>query len=208
MKTALSVLSFVGLVAAAAPASAVAVGGYTFNPNAFADTVISSSGTFSTSGGTLSSVLTDTDAGTYAFSFTTGAFVEMGFTDNTLVNGAGADLVLFDLGVPDSFKLSITIGGTMLSYASVATGESAGGFPLNAVAIELGDFGIASGASLSSIVIGLDFIGSEGTVPSLSLVGALNSGDVGNVPEPATLLLTGLALGGLGVSSRRKQQAR
>lgn len=190
-------------IAAAVPATAATlVGGYSFDDNAFADTLISSSGSFTVSGGSLASVLTDIDAGTYAFSFSPGAFVELGFTDNSLVNGTGADLVLFELGVPSVFRLSITIGGTTRSYSSTDTGFNAGGFNLNAVAIDLDDFGIASLASLGSVVIGMDDC--SNTCPSLSLVGALNSGPVGAVPEPSTLALVSLALLGAGATTRRR----
>lgn len=151
----------------------------------------------------MASVLTDTDAGTFAFSRSPGAYVELGFTDNTLVNGAGADLVLFELGVPSIFKLSLTINGITRSYASIFTGSTAANFNLNAAAIDLDDFNVAVGSSLGSIVIGMD--DDSNTLPSLSLVGALNSGRPGSqVPTPGTLALAGLALLGLGATLRRR----
>jgi len=182
------------------PASAsITVGGYTFDNNAFVDTLISSTGSFTTSGGSLSDVLTDTDAGTYAFSWTSGASVNLGFTDNFLVNGTGMDLVLFETGVPDTFK--VTLNGITNNYLTNYTGYSAGGWDLNAVAINLDDFGIASSATLSSVLLGLDYVGS-GTVPSLSLVGALNSSNSA-VPIPAAVWLLGSGLVGL-IGLRKK----
>jgi len=182
------------------PASAsITVGGYTFDNNAFVDTLISSTGSFTTSGGSLSDVLTDTDAGTYAFSWTSGASVNLGFTDNFLVNGTGMDLVLFETGVPDTFK--VTLNGITNNYLTNYTGYSAGGWDLNAVAINLDDFGIASSATLSSVLLGLDYEGS-GTVPSLSLVGALNSSNSA-VPIPAAVWLLGSGLVGL-IGLRKK----
>jgi hypothetical protein len=188
------------VVSLAGPASAsMTVGGYTFDNNAFVDSLISSSGSFSTSGGSLSSVLTDTDAGTFAFSWTPGASVNLGFTDNVLVNGTGSDLVLFETGVPDTFK--VTLNGITNNYLTTYTGYSAGGWNLNAVAVNLDDFGIASGATLSSVLLGLDYDGG-GTVPSLSLVGALNSSSSA-VPIPAAVWLLGSGLVGL-VGLRKK----
>ena len=192
MKLIKSLVSAAFAVALVASANAVTIGGINFDDNAFADVLQSSSGSFTTSGGSLSSVLTDTDPGTYAFSFSPGAFVQLGFTDNVVVNGAGNDLALFELGIPDTF--SLTIGGITQIYATTFTGFVAGGFDLNVAVINLDDFGLASQAEIDSILVGLDIVSSSGTVPSFSLAGAINSGGA-NVPDGgATIALLGVSL--------------
>ena len=185
------------------PASAATIAGFSFDDNAFADTLISSFGDYTTTSGSLESVLTDTDLGTYAFSLTPNASVQLGFTDNVLVNGAGEDLALFELGIPDAFKVSVNIGGITNIYQSTSTPFSASGFTVNVATVDLDDFGIAAGSSLDSIIVGLDTISSGGIVPSLSLVGALNSAK--SVPEPSTILGS-LAVGAIGAVLRRKQK--
>jgi hypothetical protein len=182
----------------------IVVGGISFADNAFADVLLNSSGSFTISGApNLEAAITGSDVNSYAFSFSPGAFVELGFTDNVLVNGLGADLAIFELGVPDT--VAVTIGATTLSYLTVFTGFSAGGFDLNVALINLDDFGVAPGATLTSNVIGLDIQGS-GTVPSLAAVGALNSANA-EVPEPASLALWSI-LGTAGIAAwRRKRKA-
>lgn len=189
----------------ASPAAAVVtVGGFNFDDNAFVDSLVASSGTYTTSGGTLAQVLTDIDASTYAFSFDTGAFVDLAFTDNVAVNGTGNDIVLFETGVPDAWN--VTINGVTLNFLPVSTGSSAGAFALNAAALDLTAFGIAPGASISQLRLG--FV-TTGTVASTSLVGALNSGAaIGGIPEPETWAMMLLGFGFMGGAlrfSRRKQ---
>ncbi len=177
------------------------IGGIDFADNAFADSLISSTGSYTTSGGSLASVLTDTNPGTYAFSRSRGASVDLGFTDNGAYNLAGNDLAIFELGIPDTVE--VTIGATTLSFLTTNTGFNAGGFNLNVAFVDFSDFGVAHGANLTSVLLGLD-IPAATTVPSLSLVGALN---VSPVPEPETyaMLLAGLGL--IGFTARRRKES-
>ena len=181
------------------------VAGINFQDNAFADTVISSSGTYTLNGAsTLQAAVTGSSLGKDAFSSLSGAFIQLGFTDNYLVNGSGIDLVLFDIGLPDTF--SVTLNGKTFDYGTSSTGMTGtganAGQEINVAAIDLSDFGIVAGAQLSSIMIGMDISGNSGTtLPSLSVAAALNSAAVTpSVPDAgstfsllsATLLFCGL----------------
>src|SRR5512139_520450 len=71
-----AVVAVLALMASTAGASIVK-DGITFDDNAFIDSVIAQSGSFATSGGTLEQVLTDTNEGTWAYSFSSGAFATL-----------------------------------------------------------------------------------------------------------------------------------
>jgi hypothetical protein len=189
------------LIAASTGAHAVTtIGGIDFADNAFADALYYSMGSYTTSGGDLATVLTDTNPGTYAFSFSAGAGVMLGFTDNDVYNLAGADLAIFELGVPDT--ITVTLGTQTMSYLTTGTGYNAGGYALNVAFVDFSDFGIVEGANLPYQYLGLSTAASGGTVPSLSLVGALHTAPV---PEAGSIamLLAGLGVVGV-VASRRK----
>ena len=199
------------LISSVISASAITtVAGISFqDDNAFADTVVSSSGIYALAGAaTLPAAVTGSSLGKYAYSFSTGAYLQMGFTDNYLVNGIGADLALFEIGLPDSF--AVTINGTTLDYLSSATGYTGTGVTsgkeINVAEIDLSDFGIALGTQLSSIMIGMDVLGNNGTTePSLSVAGALNSAPVNQaVPDAgSTISLLGTALLSFGLLKRK-----
>ena len=180
-------------------AEAATVGGFTFADDAIADELTASTGTFSVSGGTLAQVLTDASPDTWAGGNGPGLSLTLAFVDNVVVNDAGADIVLFELGVPGTFD--VTINGVTLSFLSAATGGVAAGFALNAALIDLSAFGLAT---LSSLFIGMTSTAGNNPPPALSLVAALNSRPVGEVPLPAALPLFLAGIGGLAAARRRK----
>lgn len=180
----------VAALAGSAMAGSVSLGGYVFDDTAFADSLTGSAGNWTTAGGSLAASLTGSDASDYAFSFDAGSFAALAFTDNVALNGAGADLVVFELGVDDF--ISLTINGITHNYLTSSTGETAGGFSLNAAAIDLSDYGVGS-VSNFSLNGGVD---NGGTVASYTVIGALH------VPAPASAALLGL--GGLAISRRRR----
>lgn len=201
------VLLALGLTSASAVTT---VAGFNFQDNAFADTVLSSSGTYTLGGAaTLQAAVTGSSLTHYAFSFSPGAYIQVGFTDNYLVNGPGNDLALFEYGAPDSFGVRLTILGVTHTYATVFTGYTGvvdgTTWNVNVAQVNLDDFGVAAGAQLSSIVVGMDIVGGSGTVPSLGVVGALNSADVtSGVPDAgSTISLLGMAFLGLGALKRK-----
>lgn len=188
----------IALMAAGVAQAAVVVAGKSYADNAGVDQVLGSTGSFTTSGGPMASVLTDTNAATYAFSFSSAATLNLGWAGRMATNGAGADIDLYELGSPDS--LSVTINSITKTYLAQATGSSAGGYTLNRIGVDLTDFGIASGSGISALTIGMSI--NAGTVPSLSFVAG---NYVAAVPEVSTVAMMGLGLLGVaGVTRRRR----
>jgi len=129
---------------------------------------------------------------------------EVRFVDNAIVNGPGADLVIFELsgplptGTPDPrerFGVSIFDGSgfTAFSYVDpVATGFPSGGDPTLAAfaaALDLTDFGIPAGAFVDRVRLDVYDVGQGTKSADIAALGALNS-----LPEPSTgmLLASGL----------------
>jgi hypothetical protein len=198
------------MLLASGGANAVIVGGYNFDDNAFADSLDFANSSLAnslvwTNGGNISNptnaqlensvIGNDINQGI----FLAGSdYATLSFDDNLIFNGAGADFVVFEIGAPaEAADISVDLGGGIsLSYATSWTGVSNGTYNLNAVAIDMSDFGIASGATASWVSV----INTRDTF-DLTLIGALNNA---SVPEPSILMLLSLGLLGIGAVSRRR----
>ncbi len=131
--------------------------------------------------------------------------IELLFTNNAVVNGAGDDLILFEQG--DAESTDVTINGITVTIASFVTEDAirdAQGTLLNIFGIDLDSFGIASGDSISSVLLDLNFDQSTADFPSSDPLGlfALNSV---TVSEPSTFALMFIGLVGIWVAARRRQ---
>lgn len=198
-------------------ATAATLGGITFDDDAFADSVALTSGSpFNTdfSGLLGSSNQSVADIGTSNNS----PIIEVSFTDNIAVNGAGTDIYVYVPGEVFAIEAGLTAAfspGTSIQAAGVNPAAQLffDNAPLNPfgfnpnsflLAIDLDDFGLAAGAELSSFFLKRGDI--EGGIYG---VGAVNSRSVGTPPPPnvvplpaAGWLLIG-AFGFLGAFRRR-----
>lgn len=168
-----------GVGAFAPTASAVVVGGIELSDDGFANQV-RTIGAFAASGGTVQSVLIDEAVETFAFA-PSGVGRALFRFNNPILNDTGFDLAFFDLDSSPAI-FDVIINGVTNSYQSVFTNEYTNNvdrFPINVATVNLDDFGIASGGSITQLAI--DF--NTASSPALALVGTISR----SVPEPSAM---------------------
>ncbi len=143
----------------AGTANAITIGSFTFAQNAFADAVGTISiepgksvQTFVTESSTFLINTISVDAALTGSDLNSGVFcdesctIELLFTDNTVVNRVGTDLILFEQGAPESTIVTIDETTVLISFFSTQSGlVDLSGALINIFEIDLDDFGIASG---------------------------------------------------------------
>jgi len=96
----------------------ITLGGYSFDDNAFADEVLEVYGNWS--GDAVKSLLGPniTDAIVNWPTYEENAYIKVAFTDNSIVNGLGTDLILFEASAGQSLgcPAKITINGITNTY--------------------------------------------------------------------------------------------
>ncbi|NOZ25937.1 MAG: PEP-CTERM sorting domain-containing protein [Nitrospirae bacterium] len=159
-------VSAVVLLGTVSMAGALVIGGaswsYDFDDTAFVDSVIDKNidGGWYWGGGTESGLLNGdvTDGGVALLDKDYISFI---FTDNTALNGVGADLAIFEAGFPaEDIVVSVSpftddTGWTPArTYSSKDTGaKAADDYNLNVALIDLTDFGFAEGDSIAAVKI-------------------------------------------------------
>ncbi len=131
----------------------VSFGGYTFDSwAAFADeaTEVGSpppgAGLLPSGTSSINTALTDHNLNTWVVAGGSAGMADVRFIDNVIVNGEGADFVVFEQGVPETYGVAISRDGTASNLTNFRqyTGTQA---------IDLSDFGLASGATVTLLRI-------------------------------------------------------
>lgn len=191
----------------AVQASTVTIGGFTFDESAFADNaeIVATNGSIAAvnpGAGTDGDLTTATNLND--------SVVEIFFENNVLINGPGADLVVFQGTNNNTIVLrdvpgpGTTLAGT-LNFIPSSDPTNPSGFALNAATYDLSDLGYAEGVEFTD---GL-FLRRGGIFSTVWDVAALNSRAVvidpgpGTIPLPAGLPLLMGALAVFGWMRRR-----
>ena len=134
------------------------------------------------------------------------------FGAGNIVNRPGADLVVFETVFEENFDLAVFLGNSLTAprtYWSVSTSFTIGDVvgngntaALNAVAIDLADFGVADGAIVNRLRL---YSQPVGVPPEDSTAGAdiVAIGALNIVPSPATLSLLAWGIAGFSYAQRK-----
>jgi len=151
----------------------------------------------------------------------TGGIVEVFFSNNSIRNDPGADLVIFELsgpqapGTPDArerFGVSVAIGGVFIAFLQVdpiATGFNSITDPtldIFAVQIDLAAVGVPPGGSIDRVRLHIRNNNLGTRSADIAALGALHSASP--VPEPATGVLLGAGIAALTAGSDRWRRTR
>lgn len=179
-----------------ANAAMISIGSFDIDEFKFADLA-------SVAAGTLSSAPNDDPNNLVGFNFDsyvtldTATSISFSFIDNTLFNGGGLDLLIFELAGPETPKLFLNSGGVELSGVLLETASSVSGarYDVNIFGFDLSDLGI----SANSIYTGPLFLGAPRRTPDITAIAAINSIAVTNinavdVSAPPSLALFGVML--------------
>lgn len=176
--------------AAANTASAVTVGSFTFDTTAFADQAFEAQSSIADPG-----FAVDQDFGT-RIGLDADDIARFVFTNNSIFNGPGFDLLVFELGdSPEILEIALNLAGPYISGTELETGIPNGSEPnIRVIGYDLGGLGVASNGLVNTI-----FMNRGSTTPNVAEVAASNS-----VNAPATLgMIAGAAALGIGYRIRR-----